>query len=122
MDELERIERLDLPGRQIYKEHSSLVSDCLRRYLEAAYEAPLLDRTTDEIRMALREVAINSNLSSHTIELLRECDLVKFAKFEPGVEAARDYTTRARKLVQLARPAPAIQLEGGAATAVRTDP
>lgn len=122
MDELERIELLDLPARQIYKEHSSLISDCLRRYLEAAYEAPLLERTTDEIRMALRKVAIHPNHSSETIELLRECDLVKFAKFEPGVEAAREYTTRARKLVQLARPAPAIQLEDGATAAVRTDP
>ena len=122
MDELERIERLDLPGRQIYKEHSSLISDCLRRYLEAAYEAPLLERTTDEIRMALRKVSIHPNLSSDTIELLRECDLVKFAKFEPGAEAAREYTTRARKLVQLARPAPAFQPERAASAAGRIAP
>ena len=122
MDELERIERRDLPGRRIYKEHSSLISDCLRRYLEAAYEAPLLERTTDEIRMALRKVSIHPNLSSDTIELLRECDLVKFAKFEPGAEAAREYTTRARKLVQLARPAPAFQTESGATAAGRVAP
>ena len=122
MDELERIERLDLPGRQIYKEHSSLISDCLRRYLEAAYEAPLLERTTDEIRLAFRKVAIHPNLSNDTIELLRECDLVKFAKFEPGAEVARDYTTRARKLVQLARPAPAFQTESGATAAGRVAP
>ena len=122
MDELERIERLDLPGRQIYKEHSSLISDCLRRYLEAAYEAPLLERTTDEIRMALRKVSIHPNLSSDTIELLRECDLVKFAKFEPGAEDAREYTTRARKLVQLARPAPAFQPERAASAAGRIAP
>ena len=122
MDELERIERLDLPGRQIYKEHSSLISDCLRRYLEAAYEAPLLERTTDEIRLALRKIAINPSLSSETIELLGECDLVKFAKFGPGAEAAREYTTRARKLVQLARPAPAFQSESGATAAGRVAP
>ena len=122
MDELERIERLDLPGRQIYKEHSSLISDCLRRYLEAAYEAPLLERTTDEIRLALRNVDIHPNLSSETMELLRECDLVKFAKLEPGAEAAREYTTRVRKLVQLARPAPAFQSESGATAAGRVAP
>ncbi len=122
MDELERIERLDLPGRHIYKEHSSLISDCLRRYLEAAYEAPLLERTTEEIRLALRKVAVHPNLSTETIDLLSECDLVKFAKFEPGTEAARDYTTRARRLVQLARPAPAFQTGSGATAAGPIDP
>ncbi|MFQ5578045.1 MAG: hypothetical protein ACE5G8_13760, partial [Anaerolineae bacterium] len=41
--ELARIERLDLPGQGRFKEHYTLVGDCLRRYLEGRYHIPALD-------------------------------------------------------------------------------
>ena len=56
--ELERIERLDLPGSGQFKEHYTLISAALRAYLQGTYfedAGPSAeDMTTDEIADALR--------------------------------------------------------------------
>ena len=48
-DELEYIEGLGLPEKELFKKHYTMVSDVLRQYLEKAYYIPTLDRTTGEI-------------------------------------------------------------------------
>ena len=50
LEELHRIESLDLPSQSRFKEHYTLVTDCIRRYLEGAFDTRALDRTTGELR------------------------------------------------------------------------
>ena len=107
LDELARIERLDLPGQERFKEHYTLVSDCVRRYIDREYRIPAIDQTTDEVRSELRRTTIVAEHSSQAVALLRDCDLVKFAKFEPEVAAAHQTTGQARRLVGLLRLVPA---------------
>ena len=38
LEELHRIEALDLPSQSRFKEHYTLVTDCIRRYLEPAFD------------------------------------------------------------------------------------
>lgn len=103
-DELVQIQRLDLPGEGHIKEHYTMVSDSVRRYLEGAYDVAATDLTTEEVRRMLRSSAINTEDSRDVINLLSDCDLVKFTALEPGADTAREMTERARELVEMMTP------------------
>lgn len=98
-DELDRIERLDLPGQGRFKEHYSLVTDCLRHYLGGMYHIPAIDLTTSETKMALQKSPLASAQGEHFMRLFTEGDLVKFARFLPAVDEAYQLVKRARTLV-----------------------
>ncbi len=103
LEELARISELDLPGRGRFKEHYTLIADCIRGYIERMYVIPALDRTTDELRPALRRAAITFEHAARVEELLRECDLVKFTKLSPEVDTARVAVEHTRDLVEVTR-------------------
>ena len=106
MSEIARIEGLHLPEKGQFKEHYTLLSDALRYYLTGAYGAPALDRTTNELRSNLRHTEIRTEYVRHIVEVLRESELVKFARFSPEIPDARKLTSEVRGLVELTRPAP----------------
>jgi hypothetical protein len=103
-DELTNIRRQDLPGQGQIKEHYTMVSDSVRRYLERAYDVAATDFTTEEIRRKLRSSAITMEDSRDVIGLLADCDLVKFTALEPDADTAREMTERARELVEMMTP------------------
>jgi len=103
-DELARIESLGLPSQQRYKEHYTLVSNVLRLYVDTVFKIPTIDRTTNEIRRSLRLVAGKKENMQLLIAMLSEADLVKFAKVQPKVATAQDYTEQARHFVDETRP------------------
>ena len=109
LDELAHIETLDLLEQGRFNEHYTLVSEALRRYLEGTYGLLALDQTTDELRSSLREIGLGFDRTRQVVELLNECDLVKFARFTPEMTAARRLTGRVRPLVELIRPPPAVE-------------
>lgn len=94
--ELERIAALALPARGDFKQHYTLVTDVVRRYVEARYKVEAMDRTTYELMDALerRRVSVDG-----LEKLLNEADLVKFAKFTPTTESAAVAVNRAREIV-----------------------
>ena len=104
LEELHRIEALDLPSQSRFKEHYTLVTDCIRRYLEGAFDTRALDRTTGELRTALKISAMAPDHADFTVRLLEESDLVKFTKLPPGIDAAKASTVRARDLVMMTVP------------------
>ena len=104
LEELHRIESLDLPSESRFKEHYTLVTDCIRRYLERAFDTRALDRTTDELRAALESSAMAPDHADVTMRLLEESDLVKFTGLPPEVDDARASTVRALSLVIMTAP------------------
>ena len=104
LDELAQIEGLGLPSQQRFKEHYTLVSDVLRKYVDKVFQIPTLDRTTGEIRRSLRLVDFNPESKQQLLEMLNEADLVKFAKVQPEVAMAQDFLGRARRFVDETRP------------------
>jgi hypothetical protein len=102
--ELERIETLNLPANAQFKEHYSLVADCLRRYIEGRYQIPALDRTTTELREAFRTAPAPADGIRAFINLFKESDLVKFARFHPSLEEAYTLINRAREIVRITTP------------------
>lgn len=109
IEEIDRIERLDLPEEGRFKEHYTLVADVMRMYVQAMYlgdMSPLdaLDMTTDEIGAALRRSSLDHEAVGLAVALLQEADLVKFAAFRPPVSQAYEASGQARYIVEVTMP------------------
>jgi hypothetical protein len=81
------------------------VSDTARTYLEERFTFHAPERTTEEF---LRELAGTKLLLPDQKEslgdFLASCDLVKFAKYEPGEKELRDLHSSALRLVEETEP------------------
>lgn len=104
LDELDRIGGLGLPEAGRFKEHYSLVADCLRLYLERSYQVPMLERTTAEVEKELSRTTIAPVITGHILSLLDISDLVKFAKYIPEVANATGLVNSARQIVIQTKP------------------
>ena len=102
-DELDRIERLDLPQQKLFKQYYILLSECTRGYLEGRYDIPALDSTSLEIKTALRKQTLTVDQKQVIMEMLFECDMGKFAEFIPTTEDAEAMLDRARTWVSETR-------------------
>ena len=102
-DELSRIEELGLLDQRRFKEYYTLVTDCLRTYLEAQFTLQVFERTTSELRVSLRQSDLAPEQARRFLDLFSESDLVKFAKFVPDVESGHRLIGEAWELVTLTR-------------------
>ena len=82
-----------------------LVSDTARFYLEERFQFRAPERTTEEF---LRELSGTDLLLSEQKEslggFLASCDLVKFAKYEPGENELRELHGSALRLIEETEP------------------
>jgi hypothetical protein len=105
--ELDRIETLNLPANAQLKEHYSLVTDCLRRYIEDRYQIPALEQTTHEIKRAFDHTGlIHPQHTREFVVLFEYSDLVKFARVTPPATDAYQIIDGARRLVHDTTPVP----------------
>jgi hypothetical protein len=104
MDELDRIEQLILPGSGRFKEHYTLVSDCIRVYMEKTFLFPVLERTTSEMKIDLKRIQVEDEVAQKFIGLMDECDLVKFSKFRPDIYSAQQILHNSRQIVEQTKP------------------
>jgi hypothetical protein len=83
------------------------VSDAARAYLEERFQFRAPERTTEEF---LRELGGTDLLAGEQKEslggFLESCDLVKFAKYEPGESELRGLHHSAVKLIEETEPKP----------------
>ncbi len=95
--ELERIEGLELIEKMKIKEYYYLVSLALRTYLEDRFSLKAPEQTTEEF---LESLVRSDKLEGKYINMLKEylnhCDLVKYAKFDPG-------KSQGKKLIETTR-------------------
>ncbi len=104
VQELDRIERLDLPGAGDLREHYILVSGVMRAYLQATYlrddgQVDAIDMSTEEIGAAIWRSTPDHRNARLVAELLQEADLVKFANFAPPVSQAYEAAGKVRNFV-----------------------
>ena len=104
LDELERIGKLGLPEAGRFKEHYTLVSDCIRVYLERTFQIPVLERTTTEIRSSLKGTVIAPEIVHQIISLLDESDIVKFSQFTPDTTSANQLLKTGCHIVENTKP------------------
>ena len=108
LQELSRIEGLDLPGRGDLKGHYTLVAGTLRAYLGATYlsEPERMDATDmslEEIVAAIWQSPLDHGNAGIVIELLQEADLVKFANYTPPASRAYEAAGQVRTVVEATR-------------------
>lgn len=73
------------------------LSLALRSYLGRSLDFPAAESTTSEIHRSLLSRRMPGALVRQTVELLRSCDMVKFARQEAGEDRARERLAAARQ-------------------------
>jgi len=87
------------------REFCILVSDTIRLYLEERFDFRAPERTTEEFLHELRETNLLLPEQKDSLgEFLKRCDLVKFARYEPGEPELRDLHGAALRLVEETEP------------------
>jgi len=87
------------------REFCILVSDTIRWYLEERFEFRAPERTTEEFLYELQGTnLLTPDQKTSLGEFLRRCDLVKFAKYEPGPPELHDLHESAMRLVEETEP------------------
>jgi len=76
------------------------LSFALRRYLGRRLPFPAVESTTSDVQRQLVSRRMPAPLTRQTVELLRACDLVKFARQEVGETLGRDRAEAARRLAR----------------------
>lgn len=103
LDELERIEGLNLPTQGRFKEHYTLLADTIRHYLEETYPIQANEQTTEEIQQAVADLSMPDEQKRGLFQLLHDADMVKFANVVPDLSQAREQAERAREFVLMSR-------------------
>ncbi|HEX5720119.1 MAG TPA: hypothetical protein VF179_28440 [Thermoanaerobaculia bacterium] len=101
--------------RSAVRLHTSL-SLAFRRYLARTLDFPAEERTTSEIHRSLLSGRLPAPMVRQAVELLRACDLVKFARLEVDEDLSRQRIDTARRIAgeveeRLRAVTPPLQLE-----------
>ena len=98
IDELKRIEGLNLLKENNIKEHYSLISDLLRTYVGKIFNINALEMTTFETIAALKKKNIEDETDLGGF--LNSCDMVKFAKYQAPLLDAKVLAGKAKKIIE----------------------
>ena len=89
-----------------------LVSDAVRLYLEERFELRAPDRTTEEFLVDLKRTSALDSAQKELLEqFLSACDLVKFARYEPGRPELEGLYNAALRLIEETSPEEAQRTE-----------
>jgi hypothetical protein len=89
------------------REFCILVSDAIRWYLEERFQFRAPERTTEEFLHELQATQLLSTSQKSSLgDFLARCDLVKFARYEPGEAELRDLLASALRLIEETKPKP----------------
>jgi hypothetical protein len=103
LEELAILKEKRLWQQGLIKQFYSEVTEILRRYLENRYGFMALEQTTDEIVNDFRKHVQASELLFETELILQRADLVKFAKFQPGIPEHEEMLTVVYDIVDKTR-------------------
>ena len=112
LEELAILKEKKLWQQGLIKQFYSEVSEVLRRYVENRYRLMALEQTTDEIMEGLKRLHVKPSACSKVETVLQLSDLVKFAKYQPGISEHEEVLTMAYDIVEttkLIEPKPAEQ-------------
>ena len=97
-----REERLWQEGK--HKEYYSALTDILRTYIDGHFGVGAMEMTSDEIVDAMRSVELPQKVAMDLTQILRDADLVKFAKATPEAEENEAAFHAAWDFVEQTRP------------------
>ena len=98
-EQLAAIEASDLLNRGDMEAYHTQIASVLREYINARYQIPALALTTTALFRAMLRAEINAQCIERVQQLLANCDMVKFATYQPELSEASDRITDARWIV-----------------------
>ena len=110
LQEIDRTERLGLPGDGRFREHYTLVSGVVKAYVRAMYlesadRSDTAEMTTEEIEAAIGQSSIDPGNARLVTDLLYEADLVRFSSYVPSESRGYEILRLARDVVEGTRRA-----------------
>ncbi len=75
----------------------------LKRYLEDRFAFPAVERTTVEVERDLRRLAVDMQAQLPTIQVLKDCDRIKFANATTSEDESRKRAADVRAVVERTR-------------------
>jgi len=99
LEELAVLKEKKLWQQGLIKQYYSELTEILRRYFENRYGVAALEETTDEIMDDLRSHLHADSLWEDAGRMLRQADLVKFARFVPSISEHEESLITAYNLV-----------------------
>ena len=108
---LERLRVLNLCADGKHKLYYSTLTDILRTYIVRRFDVGAMEMTSDEIIEAMRGVELQQKQSMDLAMILREADLVKFAKAMPESSEAEAAMRAAWEFVDATKPVEEIAQE-----------
>ncbi len=97
---IEELERKKLWLQGLEKEHYSELSFLLRSYFSYCFELNLLEKTTHETILLLRQLKLEPSKITEIQSLLYGADMVKFAKSKPEEDHNMALLNSAKRIVQ----------------------
>lgn len=102
---LEELHNRKLWQNNRHKQYYSGLTDILRSYIARRWEVGAMEMTTDEILGALRPLDLPDKARMDLTAILRDGDLVKFAKATPDAETNENAYLKAYYFVEETKPA-----------------
>jgi hypothetical protein len=104
LEELRKLKDKKLWQHGQIKQYYTEASEIIRRYVENRFHIMALEQTTDEITIGLQRTGIGQAACGQVETLLRLADLVKFAKYTPGITEHEQTMTMAFDIVESTKP------------------
>ena len=101
LEKLAQLEKENLLIKGLLKLFYEKISGILRHYIEDRFELNAPERTTEEFLAELKYSAVLSGEDKDILaQFLQQCDLVKFAKHQPGQQQVESTFTIVRDFVE----------------------
>lgn len=92
LEKLALLKQKNYLNEEQFKEYYIELSEIIRSFYEKLYDINVLDMTSEEFLLALKEINLPDGIHERTKKFLNQADLVKFAKYIPDLERANsDY-------------------------------
>lgn len=112
MQRLSKLDKKQLWQNNEIKQYYIELTDILRTYIERELDVPALESTTDELidiivdSRKLESLQLPKSIVKDLEELLKEADLVKFAKYKPLSVAIESHRKEAEKIINSLKSTP----------------
>ena len=101
LERLELLRKRKLCEQGLIKEFYIELSDIVRRYIEARFSFRAPEMTTEEFLFSLKYSSVLSDSQKELLKtFLTQCDLVKFAKYNPEVGEVEDSLKSAEEFIK----------------------
>lgn len=101
---LEELQNQKLWQNNKHKEYYSALSDILRTYLDGRFGVGAMEMTTDEIIDAIADIELPQKSAMDLVSVLRDADLVKFAKAMPEASENESAYSKVYYFVEETKP------------------